>query len=196
MKSLFKDFLKIKSITITILITLITITTSCMDDNDDVILSEDIQNIDFSKGLIFGKINQENCSSSTSSQCINVYQFFEDHMYIATNTTVPVDGQWQFDMCYLEASESRSHLIASKGIYNLPRQLRDVNTSNINTFLDNNAGINVYVFEYFTYSGTQKTLQFTNKTNENYEETLTDYLSYLIETSDLIPSFRETADCN
>ncbi len=133
---------------------------SCGDDNDDKVFPEDVANLNLETGIVFGLVDRECAAISTNiDDCNRVYRYTGNAIFktdILEN--IPNDEIWTFDNTELNILS----LEFAKGLENLPRGLRDFESSSLLEFQGRLEGLaNFYVFEYETPAG-RNTIQFEN----------------------------------
>lgn len=134
----------------------------CNNDNDDIVKPNDVINLDLENGIWFGLVNRQCAAVNRATDSCNEVFKYTGNAIFKTNISegIPLNEEmeWTYDT---DAPLDEVSLFLSKGIENLPRGLRDFNSTSITEFeeklIENN---NFYIFEYQTTNGARKTIQF------------------------------------
>ncbi len=161
--------------------------TSCGEDNDDFVLPEDVSNINKDIGITFG-VMRSNCTTG----CLSVFKWSESGVFLANNPLRATGVLEGFTFFECPISEEVRFVSRVDGIPNVPRALRDVPSSDLNTTINEQGQFfsSIYIIEYTLNSGITKTIQFFGGSNSNAQ--LSDYYTYVISTIDALISLDTT----
>lgn len=164
---------------------------SCGKDNDDIIKPEDVINIDFDEGLLFGKV-ELNCDLN----CGDAYLYTNDGVFVAEEQAFSVDNPTisAFSACPIMLEDQVVNRLDD--VKNVPRALRDVPSTSFMEAANLTTSANLFFIEYRVKDKNipAKTIQFSN--SESLNEQISQYFGFIISTVEGLDSRNVTAPTN